>query len=174
MTPAVVREPLYRTVPDCRESFGDLATKVGADLGLPPDPEQQVILDAIFSESAPGVPSYRHVCVVGPRQNIKTATLIVAAMTDLFVLGVPGAVWTAHQSKTSTKSYEDMQQRVLQHPEYSALTHGHDGFRSGRGEEMILLPGTGVSLEFRARSGGSGRGFTTERLTLDEALYLRA
>lgn len=166
----VVREPLYRTVPDCRASFGDLAAKVGRDLGLDPDPEQQEALDAIFAEREPAVPRYRHVCLVGARQNIKTSTLAIAALTDLFVLGIPEAVWTAHQSKTSTKSFEDMQRRINGHPEYAGLA----AFKSGRGEELIYLPGTPVSLEFRARSGGSGRGFTTDRPTLDEALYLTA
>jgi hypothetical protein len=169
-TVEVVREPLYRTAPDCRTSFGDLAAKVGADLGLPPDDEQQAILDAIYTEREPEVPRYRHVCTVGPRQNIKTSTKVIAAMTDLFVLGIPEAIWTAHQSKTSTKSFQDMQRRINGHPDYANLVE----FKSGRGEELIFLPGTSVSLEFRARSGGSGRGFTTDRLTLDEALYLTA
>lgn len=169
-TVQVVREPLYRTVPDCRTSFGDLAARVGADMGLPPDPEQQVILDAIYTEREPHVPRYRHVATIGPRQNIKTSTKVVAALTDLFVLGIPECIWTAHQSKTSTKSFQDMQRRINGHPDYAALVE----FKSGRGEELIYLPGTDVSLEFRARSGGSGRGFTTDRLTLDEALYLTA
>lgn len=164
----VVREPLYRTAPDCRTSFGDLAAKVGKDLGLPPDDEQRAVLDAIFAERETAVPRYRHVCIVGPRQNIKTSTMVIAAMTDLFVLGVPEAIWTAHQSKTSTKSFQDMRARINGHPEYASLVD----FNAGRGEELIYLPGTTVSLEFRARSGGSGRGFTTDRLTLDEALYL--
>lgn len=167
-TVEVVREPLYRTVPDCRTSFGDLAAKVGADLGLAPDEDQRAILDAIFAEREPAVPRYRHVCIVGPRQNIKTSTKVIAALTDLFVLGVPEAIWTAHQAKTSSKAFQDMQRRINGHPDYAGLVE----FKSGRGEELIYLPGTPVSLEFRARSGGSGRGFTTDRLTLDEALYL--
>ena len=153
MTATVVREPLYRTAPDCRRSYGDLAARIGADLGLAPDPEQQWVLDRIFDEREPGVPTSRHVCIVGPRQNIKTSTLVIASLTDLFLLGVPEAVWTAHQSKTSTKAYEDMQRRIRGNEEYARLAD----FRSGRGEELIFLPGTDVSLEFRARSGGSGR-----------------
>lgn len=167
----VVREPLYRTVPDCRSSFGDLAARVGEQIGLPPDDEQRVALDAMFTEAEPGIPRYRHVCMVATRQQIKSATLTIAAATDLLLLGVPGAVWTAHQSKTATKSYEDLSRRIRGHEEYREVC----GFRSGRGEEAVyLLDDPGVSLEYRARSGGSGRGFTTGRLTLDEALYLRA
>lgn len=170
-TAQVVREPLYRTVPDCRTSFGDLAARVGVELGLPPDAEQQVALDALFAETEPGIPRYRHVCVVATRQQLKSATLTIASATDLLLLGTPGAVWTAHQSKTATKSYEDLSRRIREHPEYREVA----GFRAGRGEEAIyLLDDPGISLEYRARSGGSGRGFTTERLTLDEALYLRA
>jgi hypothetical protein len=169
-TAQVVREPLYRTVPDCRTSFGDLAARVGAELGLPPDDEQRIALDATFAEVEPGIPRYRHVCMVATRQQIKSATLTIASATDLLLLGVPGAVWTAHQSKTATKSYEDLSRRIRAHEEYREVID----FRAGRGEEAIyLLDDPAISLEYRARSGGSGRGFTTGRLTLDEALYLR-
>jgi hypothetical protein len=170
-TAEVVREPLYRTAPDCRSSFGDLAARVGVELGLPPDEEQRAALDAIFAESEPAIPRYRHACIVATRQQMKSATLTIAAATDLLLLGVPGAVWTAHQSKTATKSYEDLSRRIRQHDEYREVC----AFRNGRGEEAIyLVDQPEVSLEYRARSGGSGRGFTTGRLTLDEALYLRA
>lgn len=170
MTVGVIREPLYRTAPDCRTSFGDLAARVGVELGLPPDDEQRVALDAIFAESSPGIPRYRHACIVATRQQLKSATLTIAAATDLLLLGVPGAVWTAHQSKTATKSYEDLSRRIRMHPEYAEVVD----YRGGRGEEAIfLLDDQAISLEYRARSGGSGRGFTTGRLTLDEALYLR-
>lgn len=171
MTVAVVREPLFRRAPDCRGSFGDLAGRVGVELGLPPDEEQQAALDAIFAERAPGEPAARHACIVGARQNIKTSTLEIAAATDLLVLGVPEAIWTAHESKTSSKSYADLLPRLIGHAEYAPLVD----YRGGRGEERIFLrEDPRVSLEYRARSGGSGRGFTTSRLTLDEALYLRA
>lgn len=171
MTAAVLREPLYRRVPDCRTTFGDLAARVGVDLGLPPDDEQRAALDAIFAERAPGEPAARHACIVGARQNIKTSTLVIAAATDLLILGVPEAIWTAHESKTSSKSYADLLPRLLAHPEFAPLIDS----RGGRGEERIFLrEDPRVSLEYRARSGGSGRGFTTSRLTLDEALYLRA
>jgi hypothetical protein len=166
----VLREPLYRTVPDCRRSFGDLAARVGTELGLTPDAEQREGLDAMFAEVEPQIPRYRHWCMVATRQQIKSATLTIGAATDLLLLGVPGAVWTAHQSKTATKSYEDLSRRIRQHHEYREVVD----FRAGRGEEAIyLLDDPAISLEYRARSGGSGRGFTTGRLTLDEALYLR-
>lgn len=160
--------PLHRSAPAWTDTFGDIAAKVGADLGLVPDTEQQWLLDAIYAETAPGVPAAPEVCVVGPRQNLKSATLEVAALTDLYVIGVPLAVWTAHEFKTARKSFEDMRRRILQHPDYAARTD----FRDSHGEEAIFLD-SGERLEFHARSGGSGRGFTCSRLTLDEAMYLQ-
>lgn len=166
-----VREPLYRRVPDCRTSFGDLAAAVGIALGLPPDAEQRSALDAIFAERAAGEPAARHAAIIGARQNIKTSTLEIAAAADLLVLGIPEAIWTAHESKTASKSYADLLPRLLGNPDFATLID----YRGGRGEERIfLLDDPAVSLEYRARSGGSGRGFTTSRITLDEALYLRA
>jgi hypothetical protein len=164
----VARKPLHRWRPPHRDTLGDLACKVGADLGLVPDSEQAWLLDSIYAENEPGIPAAYEVCVVAPRQNLKSATLEMAALTDLFVIGVPLAVWTAHEFKTARKSFEDMRTRIMQHPDYAERTK----FRDSHGEEAIYLD-TGERLEFHARSGGSGRGFTCDRLTLDEAMYLQ-
>lgn len=166
---AVVHEPLHRTAPPYVRTAGHMAAKVGARLGLPPDPQQQWLLDQCFGEDERGLPSSPDVCVVGPRQTVgKTGTLEVAALTDLFTFRVELHVWTAHEWKTARKSYEDMKRRILRHPDYAAVTQFHDS----QGEERISLD-TGEAIEFHARSGGSGRGFTTRRLTLDEALFLQ-
>jgi len=168
VTVAVVREPLYRTAPDCRRSYGDLARRLAVDLGWVPDDEQQFLLDRIFDERAPGIPTSPEVCIIGPRQNLKTATLEVASLTDLCVLGLE-ALWTAHLTSTSSKSFQDMQGRLRANDQYAGLVD----FKQGRGEELIVMRDSGVTLEFRARHGGGGRGFTVPRVTLDEALYLR-
>lgn len=163
------RAPLHRWAPEHKTTFGDIAAKVGVDLGLTPDPEQQWLLDVIYGEDAPEIPTSSEVVAVAPRQNIKSSTFEIAALTDLFVVGVPLSVWTAHQFKTSRKSFEDMRRRILGNPDYASRCF----FRDSHGEEAITLH-TGETLEFHARSGGSGRGFSgVARITLDEALYLR-
>ena len=45
--------PLFRHRPPERWTNGDLAAKVGLDLGLPPDDEQRELLDMIYAEKAP-------------------------------------------------------------------------------------------------------------------------
>lgn len=163
------RAPLYRSARPHRSTNGDIAAKVGADLGLVPDAEQQWLLDAIYAEDEPGIPTSSEVVAVAPRQNIKSSTFEIAALTDLFVFEVELAVWTAHQFKTSRKSFEDMRRRIKRHPDYASRCF----FRDSHGEEAITLH-SGPTLEFHARSGGSGRGFMgVSRITLDEALYLR-
>lgn len=166
MTTAVQAEPLHRTAPAWHHTNGDIAAGVGQDLGLAPDTEQQWLLDQIYGETADGMPSAPEVAVVAPRQNLKSAALEIAALMDLFVVGVELAVWTAHEFKTARKSFEDMRRRILRNPEYAARAE----FRDSHGEEAIFLD-TGERLEFHARSGGSGRGFTCQRLTLDEWMY---
>lgn len=166
MSTATETRPLHRSAPEWKLTTGDLAAETGADLGLAPDAEQRWLLDAIYAENDEGLPAAPEVCVVGPRQNLKSAVLEVAALHDLYVVGVDLAVWTAHEFKTARKSFEDMRRRILANPDYANRTD----FRDSHGEEAIFLD-TGERLEFHARSGGSGRGFTCKRLTLDEWMY---
>lgn len=163
-----MRDPAWRWVPEYDETYGDLAAEVGDQLGMTPDAEQRMILDAIFAESEPGVPACFEVGTVAPRQNLKTATLEIAALTDVFVLGVQLHVWTAHLFKTAKSAFEDMVR----------LVEGTDDFRrrckkprTANGDEAIELL-TGQRIEFHARSKGGGRGLTGDRVTLDEALFL--
>lgn len=165
-----MREPAYRWVPTYKETFGDLAADVGEQLGMPMDPEQKMILDAVFAENAPGEPALFSVAVVAPRQNLKTATLEIAALTDVFVLGEPVHTWTAHLFDTAQKTFTHMVQ----------LIEGNDDFRrrvhqvtKGNGKEAIELV-TGERIEFAARSKGGGRGKTGDKITWDEALFLSA
>lgn len=151
------------------ETFGDLAAQVGEDLGMPMDPEQRMILDAIFAENDPGAPACFSVAVVAPRQNLKTATLEIAALTDLFMLREPLHAWTAHLFPTAHKTFEHM----------CALIESNDDYRkrcrkpmTSNGKESIQLL-TGERIEFHARSKGGGRGIAGDKITWDEALFLQ-
>lgn len=159
--------PLFRTSPSWVRTNGDIAARVGVDLGLALDAEQRWSLDVMFAEDECGLPAAPEFCIVGPRQTSgKSAALEVAAITDVTVFEVPLHVWTAHEFKTSRKAYLDMRQRLLRHPDYASRCT----FRDSHGEEAIIFDNE-CAIEFHARSGGSGRGFTTSRLTLDEWMY---
>ena len=164
-----MREPAYRWVPPYRQTFGNLAAEVGEKLGMVMDDEQKMILDAIFAENEPGSPACFSVGVVAPRQNLKTATLEIAALTDVFVLGEPLHAWTAHLFDTAVKTFDHMCQ----------LIESNDDFRkrcrkpkASHGFESIELL-TGEKIEFHARSKGGGRGIAGDKITWDEALFLQ-
>lgn len=163
--------PLYRTAPAWEHTNGDIVNRVAVDMGFPNlDPDQRWSLDAIAAEDADGLPVCGEYCVVGPRQTTgKSAALIVAAIADVFVFDQQLHVWTAHEFKTARKSYLDMKRRIKAHPDYASRVT----FRDSHGEEAVLVDDGERAIEFHARSGSSGRGFTTGRITMDEAMYVQ-
>jgi len=165
-----VPEPAYCWVPPHRSTNGDLAAEVGAQVGLAPDEDQRAILDAMYAENTPGVPACFEVAEIAPRQNIKTSTLQVAALTDLFVLEVELHIWTAHLFRTSRSSFEGMVGLIESNPDFRRRCRPH---RTANGAEAIELK-SGERIEFHARSKGGGRGLTGKRITLDEGMFLSA
>lgn len=161
--------PLHQHRPAHKWTNGDLAAKVGADLGLPPDEEQRWILDTIYGEKAPERPSAFEVAVISPRQNIKTSTLGIAALADLFVFGVERHLWTAHHGDTLKGTFQDFREWIKSNPEYDEQVQFYEGHQ----DMSIVHKDTGNAIDFQSRSGKAGRGLTgVKRITLDEALYL--
>lgn len=164
-------DALYRSRPAHKWTNGDLAAQVGTDLGLPPDAEQRWILDAIYAERAPERPAAFEVGVVSPRQNIKTSTLGIAALADLFVFGVERHVWTAHHGDTLKGTFNDFREWIKSNPDYDDQVQFYESHQ----DMSIVHKDTGNTIDFQSRTGKAGRGLTgVKRITLDEALYLEA
>lgn len=162
-------QPLHRHRPAHKWTNGDLAAKVGADLGLPPDDEQRWILDTIYAEKAPERPASFEVAVISPRQNIKTSTLGIAALADLFVFGVERHLWTAHHGDALKGTFNDFRAWIKSSPEYDEQVTFYEGHQ----DMSIVHKDTGNVIDFQSRTGKAGRGLTgVKRITLDEALYL--
>src|SRR4051794_9073361 len=100
------------------------------------DAEQRMILDAIFAENAPGAPACFSVAAVAPRQNLKTATLEIAALTDVFVLGEPLHAWTAHLFDTARATFEHMCTLIESNDDYRRRCRKP---RTANGNESIEL-----------------------------------
>jgi phage terminase large subunit-like protein len=103
-----------------------------------------------------------------PRQNGKGSILEAIEIADMFLFGAELVIHTAHEFKTAQEAFR----RVL------FLVENNDGLRkkvarvrTSHGEEGIELL-NGHRLRFLARSGGSGRGFSCDRLIYDEAYEL--
>lgn len=160
---------LHKHRPPHKWTFGDLAAQVGVDLGLPPDEEQQWLLDTIYAEVAPERPASFEVAVVAPRQNIKTSTFGIAALADLFVFGVERHLWTAHHGDTLAKTFADFRSWIKSNPDYDEQVQFYEGHQ----DMSIVHRETGATIDFQSRTGKAGRGLTgVKRITLDEALYL--
>jgi hypothetical protein len=162
--------PQYCWIPPYRATKGAIAADFGCQLGLPPDVEQRAILDAIYAENEPGIPAAFEVAIIAPRQNLKTAVFMIAALADLFVFGDELIVWTAHLFKTAVKAFEGMRRLIARNPELKAECRWPP--RTANGDEAIELR-SGAKLEFHARSKGGGRGYDgVDKVCLDEGLFL--
>lgn len=161
--------PLYRHRPSHKWTNGDLAAKVGADLGLPPDDEQRWLLDTIYAERALDRPASFEVAVVAPRQNIKTSTFLIAAIADLFVFGVEKHLWSAHLDDTAKNTFQDAKEWIGRNPDYDDQVRFYEGHQ----DRAIVHRETGHRIDFGSRTGKKSRGLTgVKRVTIDEALYL--
>jgi len=162
--------PLHRHRPPDRWTYGDIAARVGADLGLPPDAEQRALLDMIYAERAPNRPAAFEVLVIGPRQNIKTSTLGIAGLADMFIFGVQKHLWSAHLDDTAKNTFADFKEWIGRNPEYDEQVQFYEGHQ----DRSIVHRETGARIDFGSRTGKGKRGLTgVSRVTLDEALYLQ-
>lgn len=160
---------LFESVPPYVVTNGDLAAEVGAELGYDVDGDQQAILDAIFAfDPETGDPVFSEVGVIAPRQNLKTATGIIAAVTDLVIFRLPHT-WSSHLYRpTTVDAFREMWGRI---DGSSRLRVEFDDPISATGKEEIRLR-TGERITFSARTKKAERGTAKSRTTLDEALFL--
>ena len=126
----------------------------------------------ILAEDAAGKWSAFESAVVEPRQNGKGVILEVVDLADLFLFSAGQrdflSIHTAHEFKTAQEAFR----RVLFWVENNDwLSRKVSRVRTSHGEEGIELL-SGARLRFLARSGGSGRGFSADRLVYDEAYDL--
>lgn len=105
-----------------------------------------------------------------PRQNGKNGALEIRELYGMVVRG-ERFLHTAHEVKTARKAFARLLSffdNPREHPELAALV---SEVRRTNGQEAIVLH-NGGSVEFIARSKGSGRGFSVDVLVLDEAQEL--
>jgi phage terminase large subunit-like protein len=139
-----------------------------AGIGL--DEAQQMIAEAVSGAGNDRRWSAFECVIFAPRQNLKTEFLLARILAGLFVFGEEYIVYSAHQVKTTTKTFRRLKRAIEQSPELG----GRIVRVSNRtGAETIELS-TGQVLECVARSTNSGRGFTGDTIILDEAHELDA
>src|SRR5690625_3365262 len=174
-TPAVLlgsQEPRVRLEPRRSEKWtdGDDACFLASSYGLTPDPWQAMVVTAWLGRTQGGTLAAGRCGLAVPRQNGKNGVVEIVELFKMVVLG-RRILHTAHEVKTARKAFLRLRgffENERKWPELAALVLD---IRQTNGQEAILLT-NGGSVEFVARSRGSGRGFTVDDLVLDEAQEL--
>jgi hypothetical protein len=160
--------PSLRVVPRRSKdwSLGELAVRLSAGYGLVPDDWQADPVECMLCRTNTGRYAAATVKITAPRQNGKNGILEVRELFGMVVLGEK-FLHTAHEVKTARKAFRRIAsffENARQFPELAAMVLE---IRKTNGQEAIVLT-NGGSIEFIARSSGSGRGFTVDVLVCDE------
>jgi hypothetical protein len=148
----------------------ELGDAYGVCDGFPLDDSQRFTLRAALGERADGSWAAATVGDFEPRQSGKNDTVATRELAGLILFGERLIIHTAHEFSTANESFlrlvglfenwDDLRKRVSQ-------------IRYGNGTQAIELL-TGQRLLYKARTGGSGRGFAKADLVVyDEAQHLK-
>lgn len=159
---------LHTAPPAFLSSSGQEAVELAAMAGLQLFPWQQHVLDVGLREREDGSWSSFEVCVNVPRQNGKGGIIEARELAGLFLLDEQLIIHSAHEFKTSKVAFQRIEALIYGCPD---LRKRVKRVRNNTNETSITL-WSGQVLQFLARSGGSGRGFTGDCNVMDECMIL--
>ncbi|MFF9625437.1 terminase [Streptomyces griseosporeus] len=162
------RPRLFTAPPRFLSSAGQEAVELAAHAGLELMPWQQHVLDVGLREREDGQWAAFEAAVNVPRQNGKGGIIEARELAGLYLLGERLIIHSAHEFKTSRVAFQRIQSLILGCPD---LRKRVKRVLNNTTETSITLT-SGQQLQFIARSGGSGRGWTGDCNILDEAMIL--
>jgi phage terminase large subunit-like protein len=167
--PLGVQTPQVHVAPKGRfRGDGEDAAFLSSSYGLAPDLWQaQVLEDWMARVGRQGKWSSLSCGLAVPRQNGKNAILEMRELFGMIQLGEK-FLHTAHEVKTARKAFIRLASFFENTRKWPELAELVKEIRRTNGQEAIVLT-NGGSVEFVARSKGSGRGFTVDVLVCDEA-----
>jgi hypothetical protein len=132
-----------------------------------------LILQAAMGERSDRTWAAKRVGVSVPRQNGKSQLLVARALAGALLFGEKKIVISAHQADTARETFGKMLE-ILE-----ADTNGWlmdrvkpNGIMNAINREAIKFR-NGATIQFKARTGSGGRGFSSDCLMLDEAQRLK-
>ncbi|MEU8717488.1 hypothetical protein [Streptomyces sp. NPDC048663] len=162
-------EPTFSWVPPHVDTYGPQVAELCDLAGFAPDPEQQLLLDALFAvDGADKAVALENAVIVG-RQNLKTGLLKQAAIGWLFLTDQRLVVWSAHEFRTAQEAFRDMEELIMGTPSFARRVKA---IHRGNGDEAIELFGN-RRLIFKARTKSGGRGLSGDKIILDEGFALQ-
>lgn len=169
--PQIVHRPDDVVSLAAAEEAIELADAYGVADGHPLDESQRFTLRTALGERADGTWSAATVGDFEPRQNGKNDSCAARELAGLILFGERLIIHTAHEFPTANESFLRL---VAVFENWDDLRKKVARIRYANGEQGIELL-SGQRLKYRARTGGSGRGFAqADLLVYDEAQHLRA
>lgn len=159
--PAILARPPYASLDSAVE-----ALQLGASMGLHADPAQQLVVECMLAVNARGKWAALEVGELMARQNGKGLPFDLAELHALFVLEDELILHSAHLFATALKAFQRMEKYV---ENWDFLRRRVKRINRSHGEEGIELMHPTQMIQYMARQKNQGRGFTAERLFLDEA-----
>ena len=147
------------------EDVADLSAQAGIIL----DGWQETILSAAMGERSDATWAAKRVGVSVPRQNGKSQLLVARALAGVLLFGEKKIVISAHQQDTSRETFSKMVE-ILEADgnEWLMERVRPNGIMNAINREAIKFR-NGATVQFKARTGSGGRGFSSDCLLLDEA-----
>jgi hypothetical protein len=169
---AGVQVPRLWSVPPAVSSRGGEAVEFAASVGLVLDPWQAFVLEQGLGVDESGKWSAFEIGLCVPRQNGKGGVIEALELAGLFLFGERLIIHSAHEFATASEAFLRMESLFEESDVLSsALKGGTRGIKRSHGEEGFTLTG-GRRLRYKTRTKGGGRGFTGDRVILDEAMIL--
>jgi phage terminase large subunit-like protein len=171
MTTLVGCPPRFQHVPLFYSSAGRDAVDLAEFAGLTLDPWQCDVLEGALGTTAAGRWAAMEVAVIVPRQNGKGGILEARQLFGLYLNPRDELqTHTAHRFDTCLDHFRRVRGLIEGNDELLAKVK-RNGIKDSNGKESIELV-DGHRLLFKARSKGSGRGFSGDVVYFDEAFWL--
>jgi phage terminase large subunit-like protein len=164
------QSPRVRLVPHAHHNDLDDAVFLASSYGLAPDEWQETVLEGWLGLRRDNIWAAPRCGLAVPRQNGKNACLEIRELHGMISRG-ERVLHTAHEVKTARKAFLRLLSFFDNERKFPELAELVADVRRTNGQEAIVLE-NGGSIEFVARSKGSGRGFSVDVLVCDEAQEL--
>lgn len=151
------------------EDVADLSYKAGVEL----DGWQELILRAAMGERTDATWAAKRVGISVPRQNGKSQLLVSRALAGVLLFGEKKIVISAHQADTARETFSKLVE-ILEADGNGWLMDRvrPNGIMNAINREAVKFR-NGATIQFKARTGAGGRGFSSDCLLLDEAQRLK-
>jgi hypothetical protein len=151
--------------------------------GLFLDPWQQWVVEKVLAEKPEGWyyneildkmmrrSSAYEIALIVARQNGKGSIMEALELAWLYILGAKVICHSAHEFATSKEHFQRIESLISGTDELKGeLARG--GIKWSHGDESVTLV-SGQRLIFKTRTKGAARGFSIDKLVMDEAMILK-